>query len=73
MNHYEPGTFLTLNHARTALFDAFGLLGIGPIYFRLRHVAADEHPFGENTGRWAFWLYNGGLALWILFNFFPIG
>jgi nitric oxide reductase subunit B len=44
-----------------------------PIYFRLRHVAADEHPFGENTGRWAFWLYNGGLALWILFNFFPIG
>lgn len=21
----------------------------------------------------AFWLYNGGLVLWILFNFFPIG
>jgi nitric oxide reductase subunit B len=22
---------------------------------------------------WAFWLYNGGLLLWILLNFFPIG
>jgi nitric oxide reductase subunit B len=22
---------------------------------------------------WAFWLYNAGLGLWILFNFFPIG
>jgi nitric oxide reductase subunit B len=24
-------------------------------------------------GSSAFWLYNGGLVLWILFNFFPIG
>ena len=30
-------------------------------------------PFGEKLGRWAFWLYNGGLVLWIVFNFFPIG
>ena len=22
---------------------------------------------------WAFWLYNGGLVLWIVLNFFPIG
>ena len=22
---------------------------------------------------WAFWLYNAGLVLWILLNFFPIG
>ncbi|MGB8363841.1 MAG: nitric-oxide reductase large subunit [Rhizomicrobium sp.] len=73
VNYYEHGTFLTLNHAHTALFGAFGLLGIGLIYFCLRYVAADEHPFGERTGRWAFWLYNGGMVLWILFNFFPIG
>jgi nitric oxide reductase subunit B len=72
-NYYEHGTFLTLNHAHTALFGAFGLLGIGLIYFCLRYIAADEHPFGERAGRWAFWLYNGGLILWILFNFFPIG
>jgi nitric oxide reductase subunit B len=73
VNYYEHGTFMTLNHAHTALFGAFGLLGIGLIYFCLRYVAADAHPFGEKTGRWAFWLYNGGLVLWILFNFFPIG
>jgi nitric oxide reductase subunit B len=73
VNYYEHGTFLTLNHAHTALFGAFGLLGIGLIYFCLRYVAADRHPFGERLGRWAFWLYNGGLILWIAFNFFPIG
>ena len=73
VNYYEHGTFLTLNHAHTALFGAFGLLGIGLIYFCLRYIAADEHPFGEKVGRWAFWLYNGGLVLWIILNFFPIG
>jgi nitric oxide reductase subunit B len=73
VNYYEHGTFLTLNHAHTALFGAFGLLGIGLIYFCLRYVAADRHPFGERLGRWAFWLYNGGLVLWIVLNFFPIG
>ncbi len=73
VNYYEHGTFLTLNHAHTALFGAFGLLGIGLIYFCLRYIAADDHPFGEKLGQWAFWLYNGGLVLWIIFNFFPIG
>jgi nitric oxide reductase subunit B len=73
VNYYEHGTFLTLNHAHTALFGAFGLLGIGLIYFCLRYAAADRYPFGEKLGRWAFWLYNSGLVLWIVFNFFPIG
>jgi len=73
VNYYEHGTFLTLNHAHTALFGAFGLLGIGLIYFCLRYIAADQYPFGERVGQWAFWLYNSGLVLWILLNFFPIG
>ena len=29
VNYYEHGTFLTLNHAHTALFGAFGPLGLG--------------------------------------------
>jgi nitric oxide reductase subunit B len=73
VNYYEHATFLTLNHAHTALFGAFGLLGIGLIYFCLRYAAGDEYAFSEKAGRWAFWLYNGGLVLWILLNFFPIG
>ena len=73
VNYYEHGTFLTLNHAHTALFGAFGLLGIGLIYFCLRYAAGDRYPFGEKLGRWAFWLYNSGLVLWIVLNFFPIG
>ena len=39
VNYYEHGTFLTLNHAHTALFGAFGLLGIGLVYFCLRYLA----------------------------------
>lgn len=73
INYYEHATFLTLNHAHTALFGAFGLLGIGLVYFCLRYAAGDQYRFGEAIGRWAFWLYNGGLVLWILLNFFPIG
>jgi nitric oxide reductase subunit B len=73
INYYEHGTFLTLNHAHTALFGAFGLLAIGLTYFCLRYVAGDRAPFNEKIGLWAFWLYNGGLALWIGLNFFPIG
>ncbi|MHB1870259.1 MAG: nitric-oxide reductase large subunit [Steroidobacteraceae bacterium] len=73
VNYYEHGTFLTLNHAHTALFGAFGLLGIGLVYFCLRYAAGERHRFSETAGRWAFWLYNTGLVLWIVFNFFPIG
>ena len=73
VNYYEHGTFLTLNHAHTALFGAFGELAIGLIYFCLRYIAADRQAFDEKLGMWAFWLYNGGLVLWILLNFFPIG
>ena len=73
INYYEHGTFLTLNHAHTALFGAFGLLAIGLVYFCLRYIAGDRAAFNEKMGLWAFWLYNAGLVLWILLNFFPIG
>ena len=73
VNYYEHGTFLTLNHAHTALFGAFGLLAIGLVYFCLRYAAGERAPFSERLGLWAFWLYNTGLVLWIVLNFFPIG
>lgn len=73
VNYYEHGTFLTLNHAHTALFGAFGLLALGLVYYCLRYAAGDHTPFTEKWGVRAFWLYNGGLLLWIVLNFFPIG
>ena len=51
INYYEHGTFLTLNHAHTALFGAFGLLGIGLIYFCLRYVAADQYRFSDKLAQ----------------------
>ncbi len=74
INFYEHGTFLTLAHAHTAMFGAFGLLGIGLIYFALRYVVEENGaPWTERAGIWAFWLYNGGMVLWLVLNFWPIG
>lgn len=73
VNYYEHGTFLTLNHAHTALFGAFGELAIGLIYFCLRYIHGARPAFSEKLGLRAFWLYNAGLVLWIVLNFFPIG
>jgi nitric oxide reductase subunit B len=73
VNYYEHGTFLTLNHAHTSLFGAFGLLALGLIYFCLRYRAGPDAAFDERPGRIAFWCYNGGVLLWIFLNFFPIG
>ena len=72
VNYYEHGTFLTLNHAHTALFGAFGELAIGLIYFCLRYIARRcAIAFSEKLGLWAFWLYNGGLVLWIVLQLLP--
>ena len=60
INYYEHGTFLTLNHAHTALFGAFGLLAIGLVYFCLRYVAADtaSSATGSGYGR-------SGCTIWV--------
>ena len=73
VNYYEHGTFLTLNHAHTSLFGAFGLLALGLIYFCLRYRAGPDAEFDERPGRIAFWCYNLGLVMWIFLHFFPIG
>jgi nitric oxide reductase subunit B len=72
VNYYEHGTFLTLNHAHTSMFGAFGLLAIGLLYMVLRYFNG-ERPWSDRCGVWAFWLYNIGLVMWIAMNFYPIG
>jgi len=73
VNYYEHGTFLTLNHAHTSLFGAFGMLALGLIYFCLRYRAGKDAVFDERPGYWAFWLMNIGVVMWVLLHFFPIG
>ncbi len=73
VNYYEHGTFLTLNHAHTSLFGAFGLLALGLIYFCLRYRAGPNATFDQRPGYIAFWCYNIGLLMWIVLHFFPIG
>jgi nitric oxide reductase subunit B len=72
VNYYEHGTFLTLNHAHTSMFGAFGLLAIGLLYMVLRYLNGDR-PWSDRIGVWAFWLYNAGVVMWIVLNFYPIG
>ncbi|WP_081412127.1 nitric-oxide reductase large subunit [Alicyclobacillus herbarius] len=72
INYYEHGTFLTLAHAHTAMFGAFGLLGLGLIYFALRYFVGDA-GWSDKPALWAFWFYNIGMALWCILNFWPIG
>jgi nitric oxide reductase subunit B len=73
VNYYEHATFLTLNHAHTAMFGAFGMLAIGLVYLCLRYMAGNRATWSDKPGIWAFWLYNAGLVLWTVLNFFPVG
>jgi nitric oxide reductase subunit B len=73
VNYYEHATFLTLNHAHTSMFGAFGLLSIGLIYLALRYMAGDRFAWSDRLGLWAFWLYNIGLIMWVFMNFLPVG
>ncbi|MDE2580850.1 MAG: cbb3-type cytochrome c oxidase subunit I [Rhodospirillales bacterium] len=73
VNYYEHATTLTLNHAHTALFGAFGLLAIGMVYFCLRYAAGDRVAWSNRLGLAAFWLYNLGMVMWIVLTFFPVG
>lgn len=73
ISYYEHGTFITLNHAHSALFGAFGLFALGIIYFCLRYAAGDQYQWSDRLGVWAFWLYNIGLVLMMALNLLPIG
>jgi len=73
INYYEHATFLTMNHAHTAMFGAFGLLALGLIYLALRYMAGERVAWSDRLGVWAFWLYNIGLVMWVVLTFLPVG
>ena len=72
INYYEHGTYLTVAHAHTATFGAFGLLALGLGAYLLR-VVTPEAVWNPTWFRGAFWLTNAGLAIMTVASLLPIG
>lgn len=72
INYYEHATYLTSNHAHTALFGTYGMLAIGLILFAWRGMVKEEH-WNNTLAKVSFYGLNVGLALMFLMTLFPIG
>lgn len=72
VNYYEHATYLTSNHAHTALFGVYGMLAIALILFAWRGLI-ERHHWHEGMLKISFWGLNGGLALMFLTSLLPIG
>ncbi len=72
INYYEHGTYLTVGHAHAAMFGAFGFLAIGMATYMLR-IATKPGEWTERRLRWAFWLWNVGLAVMVFVSVLPVG
>ncbi|SFF87605.1 nitric oxide reductase subunit B [Halopelagius inordinatus] len=72
INYYEHGTYLTVAHAHTSLFGAFGLLALGLGTYILR-VVTPEAAWDPTWFRGTFWLTNVGLVVMSVASLLPIG
>ncbi|PCR88762.1 nitric-oxide reductase large subunit [Natrinema ejinorense] len=72
INYYEHGTYLTVAHAHTSLFGAFGLLALGLGAYILR-VVTPEAAWDPAWFRGAFWLTNVGLVIMTVASLLPVG
>ncbi|WP_425600916.1 nitric-oxide reductase large subunit [Haloterrigena alkaliphila] len=72
INYYEHGTYLTVAHAHTSMFGAFGLLALGLGTYILR-VVTPESAWNPSWFRGAFWLTNIGLTVMTVASLLPVG
>ncbi|WP_336037982.1 nitric-oxide reductase large subunit [Halobacterium yunchengense] len=72
INYYEHGTYLTVAHAHAAMFGAFGFLALGMATYMLR-LSVDPEAWNGRRLRWAFWLWNVGLAVMVGLSLLPVG
>jgi len=72
INYYEHATYLTANHAHTALFGVYGMLAIALILFSWRGLVENKY-WNDRVLKVSFWGLNGGLFLMFLTGLLPIG
>lgn len=72
INYYEHATYLTSNHAHTALFGVYGMLAIALILFSWRGLVENKY-WNDRLLKLSFWGLNGGLFLMFLTGLLPIG
>lgn len=72
VNYYEHSTYLTANHAHTALFGVYGMLAIALILFSWRGLA-DNRYWNDRILSVSFWGLNVGLFLMFVTGLLPIG
>jgi nitric oxide reductase subunit B len=72
VNYYEHGTYLTMNHAHSALFGVYGQLSIALLLFSWRGLVDKAH-WNDRILKVSFWGFNIGLAMLTLGTLFPVG
>jgi nitric oxide reductase subunit B len=72
VNYYEHATYLTGNHAHAAMFGVKGNVALGGMLFCVQHLL-QRTAWSERLVRTAFWSLNGGVALMMFLDLFPVG
>jgi nitric oxide reductase subunit B len=72
VNYYEHGTYLTVNHAHTALFGVYGMLAVALVLFAWRGLVEDRY-WRNGLLKLSFWGLNGGLFLMFAITLLPMG
>jgi len=72
INYYEHATYLTGNHAHSAMFGVKGNVGLASVLFCVQHLVEKEH-WSPRLVRMSFWCLNGGIALMMFLSMFPLG
>ncbi|MBW2362400.1 MAG: cbb3-type cytochrome c oxidase subunit I, partial [Deltaproteobacteria bacterium] len=72
VNYYEHATYMTGNHAHAAMFGVKGNIALGGMLFCIQHMIP-KSAWNEQLVKRAFWSLQGGLALMMFLDLFPVG
>ncbi len=72
VNYFEHSTYLTGNHAHAAMFGVKGNIALAGVLFCCQHLF-HKSAWNAKLIRTAFWSLNGGVALMMFLDLFPVG